>query len=158
MNKITLKRIVPNNYYATLLQDTFASQNSETKNILQFLYFSYVLSSFENDFGLEFYSIAQDEIFHHKLLGELIVQLGGNPKYFSSKGMAFSGGFIDEIKGIRQIIETSIELKEKSIINYKILVAKIAEKDIKNILEIIISDEKKHLDLLKNMLKKYQNN
>lgn len=158
MNEIMLKRIVPNNYYATLLQDIYAGTNGKTKSILQFMYFSYILSSFENEFSSEFESIVQDDFIHHKILGKLIVQLGGNPTYISSKGVYFSGNCIESIKGIRQILEMSIEIKKKSIINCKILLAKIAEKDIKNILEIIISDEQKHRDILKNMLKKYQNN
>lgn len=158
MKKTSLNKITPNKYYANLLKECYAGTNGETNCILQFLYFSYILSSFENEFNSVLYEIAQDEIDHHSMLGECIVKLGGDPNYCSPKGLVFNGKNIEEVKGIKQILSLSIELKEKTIINYKVILTKVMEKEIRNILEIIISDEQKHKEILEKMLKKYENN
>jgi rubrerythrin len=68
-----------------------------------------------------------------------------------------SGRDFEYFKGIKQMLEYGISQKEKSIINYKIIISKILEKEIKNILEIIICDEQKHKEMLENLLKKYNN-
>lgn len=86
------------------------------------------------------------------------MKLGGDPTYYSSKNTYLNGKNVEYTKGIKQMILRGIEIKEKSIINYKILISKIIEKEIKNILEIILVDEQKHKEMLKNMLKKYENN
>ncbi len=158
MPRTQLKHITANSYYANLLKEVYAGNDSETMMVMQFLYDSYTLSSFDNDFVEQFYLIAQDDIEHHKLLGECIVKLGGDPVYCSSNNLFFNGKNIENDRGIKQMITRGIEIKEKSIINYKILIAKIIEKEIKNILEIILVDEQKHNEMLKNMLKKYENN
>ena len=158
MQTANLNKINPNKYFASLLQDVYAGQNGESKMFLQFLYFAYVLCNFDKEFVDSFYIIAKDDIEHHNLLGEMIVKLGGDPLYVSSKNIAMSFAEIESIKSLKQIINFGLNLKEKTIIEYKILLAKITEKEIKNILEIIISDEQKHKEMLENLLKKYQNN
>lgn len=158
MKRTSLSKIAPNKYYSNLLKDAYAGEEGETNSFLQFLYFSYILSSFENEFSSVFYEIAKDDIDHHAMLGECIVKLGGDPSYFSPNDVPASGKDLEYCKGIKQILTLGIEIKEKSIIKYKILLAKIMEREIKNILEIIVSDEQKHKELLENMLKKYEKN
>ena len=158
MEKFVLKKMAQNTYYASLLQDVFGGANGETKCLMQMLYFCYELSVFENEFSKVFYDIAIDDLTHHNVLGEMIVRLGGEPALCSHSNIVFSGNDIERVKGIRQILDTAIEMKEKCILNYKILLTKIPEKEIKNILEIILCDERKHKELLENLLKKYQNN
>ena len=159
MMKISsLSKINHNDYYSKLIKEIYAGDNGETFMFLQFLYFSYTLSSFENEFTKTFYLISQDDIDHHAMLGECLVKLGGEPTYISSKNIALNGINFEYFKGLKQIIEYAIEIKEKSIINYKILLNKIQEKEINNILEMILCDEQKHKELLENMLKKYKNN
>ena len=158
MVKTKLNSINQNNYYANLLKDAYSGEVGETFSLLQFQYFSYVISNFENEFTSQFYMIAQDDLEHHSMLGECIVKLGGDPTFISSKNIAINGNNFEYVKGIKQMILQGIEIKEKTIINYKILIAKISEKEIKNILEIILTDEQKHKEILENMLKKYENN
>ena len=156
MNKISkFSKISPNEYYAKLIKDAYIGEDSETYLMLQFLYFSYILSNFENDFVSSLYTIAQDDIDHHLLLGECIVKLGGDPDFISNKNTPLSGMNFEYLKSIKSILDYGIELKEKSIIKYKILINKIVEKEIKNILETILIDEQKHKEMLINMRKKF---
>ena len=157
MMKISkLSKIQANNYYANLIKSVYVGEESETNLMLQFLYFSYVLSNFENDFSKAFYDIAQDDLDHHSMLGECLVRLGGDPN-FINKNVPLSGKDFEYFKGIKQMLEYGICQKEKAIIKYKIIINKILEKEIKNILEIIICDERKHKEMLENLLKKYNN-
>ena len=47
------------------------------------------------------------------------------------------------------------EMMEKSIINYKIAINKINEKNIKNLLENILVCEQKHKQIIEDLIKKY---
>lgn len=159
MTKISkTSKIQPNEYYAKLVKTAYVGEESETNMLLQFLYFSYVLSGFENEFTTAFYKIAQDDLDHHSMLGECLIKLGGDPNFVTSKNVVFSGNDIEYFKGTQQMLEYGISQKEKAVINYKILMNKIAEKEIKNTLEIIVCDEQKHKEILENLLKKYNSN
>lgn len=159
MTKISKhSKIQPNDYYSKLIKSAYIGAESETNMFMQFLYFSYVLSNFQNEFTTAFYAIAQDDLDHHSMLGECLIKLGGDPDFVSNKNVALSGRDFEYFKGIKQMLEYGISKKEKALINYKILINKIAEKEIKNILEIIVCDEQKHKEILENLLKKYTEN
>ena len=151
-------KITQNNYYYNLLKDMYSGEFSETASLLQFLYFSYTLSDFENEFVPLLYSIAQDDLEHHTMLGECLIKLGGDAKYINSNSIAFGTTKLEYTKNIKNMLEYGIEFKERSLINYKTILNKVAEKEIKNILELIICDEQKHKDILMGLLQKYNSN
>ena len=143
-----------NDYICGLLKDVYAGKNGATTLFLQFTYFQYILSNFENEFKQVFCSIASRDLQHHKMLGELIVKFGGDPD-FCTANEYFSGKFIENFKGIKQILSYAVELKEKSIINYKIILSKIEEKQALKVLKSIVVDEQKDKEVLQDLLKKY---
>ena len=52
-------------------------------------------------------------------------------------------------------VNNDIEIKEKSIINYKIVLNKINQKNIKKSLENILICEQNHKQIIGNLIKKY---
>ena len=122
--------------------------------MLQFMYFCYVQKD-NKQFLEKFLEILTDEQKHHKILGELLFSLGESPTYFSSKNIPLSGISFEYFLGLKNILSFALELKEKSIINYKIAINKITKLGIKQTLEKILVDEQKHKQILQNLIQLY---
>ena len=139
----------PNPFFAELLQDLFAGDSGEIVAFLQFSYQSYVLLPFGENFGKIFERFANDEFLHAKKLAETIVMLGGNPIFANSQGKFIGGRTISQTKDIKGMLMDDIELKEKSLINYKTTILKIENQYLKNLLNSIIREEEYQLATLK---------
>lgn len=136
-----LNRIKHNDYYSGLVQNLFCGKEGKVASFLQFTYQANILSPFGSSFARLFSNIASDELYHTKLLSEIILSLGGDPVYASNQGMWFGGRWIDYVKDIKQMLFLNIENKEKSIIDYKTTISKIDDMQIKQALEFILKDE-----------------
>ena len=143
-----------NNYQIKLIKNLYCGELGETQQMLQFLYFCYV-TNINNDFYEILQTIQKDDSSHHNILGELLHGLGDEPSYFSGNHIPLSGVNFEYFIGLKNIINYALEIKEKIIINYKIAINKIQEKNIKKILENILADEQKHKQLLQNLQTKY---
>lgn len=77
-----------------------------------------------------------------------------DPKYCNSEGKWLGGRQIDYIKETRQVLALNLELKEKTVIDYKIAISKIDNQQIKELLSAILADEEKHRLLLKQLIEK----
>lgn len=107
----------------------------------------------ETAFLLFFSKLANDELFHIKLLSEAIVALGGDPVLTDNKGLWLSGRWLDYVKDVKQMLWLNIELKQKTIIDYKTTISKIDDVQVKNVLNLILKDEQEMLNALKEELK-----
>ena len=143
-----------NTYQINIIKDLYSGEFSETESMLQFMYFCYVQKD-NKQFVEKFLEILTDEQKHHKILGELLFSLGESPTYFSSKNIPLSGIGFEYFLGLKNILSFALELKEKSIINYKIAINKITKLRIKQTLEQILVDEQKHKQILQNLMQIY---
>lgn len=73
----------PNLTYAQMLSMPFASAKSELTTLTQYTYFNWVLEPDWADLSAVYQKVAQVEMRHLHLLGQLITALGGNPIYRS---------------------------------------------------------------------------
>lgn len=64
------------------------------------------------------------------------------------------GRQIDYFKDIKRILTINFELKEKTIIDYKLAISKIENEQIKNLLFTILEDEENHRTAIKSIMKK----
>ena len=69
----------PNLTYAQMLSMPFASAKSELTTITQYTYFNWVLEPDWADLAAVYQKVAQVEMRHLHLLGQLITALGGQP-------------------------------------------------------------------------------
>lgn len=144
-----LTHIKHNSYYLGLIQNLYCSSESELVCFLQFEYQKNLLLPFGNDYARVFGQMAEDDLFHSELLSETIISLGGNPVYCSCQGKWLGGRQIDYVKGIKQMLELDIELKEKLIIDYKSATSKIDDMKIKKLLGMIVAEEETAYQKLK---------
>ncbi|MGI5841920.1 MAG: ferritin-like domain-containing protein [Christensenellales bacterium] len=148
-----LSRIKHNSYYLGLVQNLFCGKEGKIVSFLQLSYQANVLSVFGNRFSSFFSKLANDELFHIKLLSEAIVALGGDPVLTDNKGLWLSGRWLDYVKDVKQMLWLNIELKQKTIIDYKTTISKIDDVQVKNVLNLILKDEQEMLNALKEELK-----
>ena len=142
-----------NNFKISLLKDAYCGETSEMFCILQMSYFAYTASGLGSDFAEIFLNIVEDEERHQKILGKFIVEQGGDLEFDveNFKHLYFT-------KNIKNMLEKAIDLKEKCIINYKLLLTKISDVHTKNITKDIVADEQKHILWLRDALEKYTKN
>ncbi len=142
-----------NNFKISLLKDAYCGETSEMFCILQMSYFAYTASGLGSDFAEIFLNIVEDEERHQKILGKFIVEQGGDLEFDveNFKHLYFT-------KNIKNMLEKAIDLKEKCIINYKLLLTKILDVHTKNITKNIVADEQKHILWLRDALEKYTKN
>ena len=142
-----------NNFKISLLKDAYCGETSEMFCILQMSYFAYTASGLGSDFAEIFLNIVEDEERHQKILGKFIVEQGGDLEFDveNFKHLYFT-------KNIKNMLEKAIDLKEKCIINYKLLLTKISDVHTKNITKNIVADEQKHVLWLRDALEKYTKN
>lgn len=142
-----------NNFKISLLKDAYCGETSEMFCILQMSYFAYTASGLGSDFAEIFLNIVEDEERHQKILGKFIVEQGGDLEFDveNFKHLYFT-------KNIKNMLEKAIDLKEKCIINYKLLLTKISDVHTKNIIKNIVADEQKHILWLRDALEKYTKN
>lgn len=151
-----LTRIKHNDYYSGLVQNLYCGKEGKVTSFLQFTYQSNLLLPFGSSFARLFSAIADDELYHIKLLSEAIISLGGDPTYTSSQGVWLGGRWIDYVKDIRQMLSLNIEYKEKSVIDFKTTISKIDDPKIKQLLTHILKDEVEILSKLKSAQKQTQ--
>ena len=142
------KIIEPNNYVAQMLEKLFAGEYSATRNLLQFLYFSYYLFPEDGEIYFVIKKIVEDELLCHKILAEDIVFLGDLPKYKYCKNLLFSVGGIEYPCSINQMLVIALEIKENYIIELKNVLQKTKHKQISADIFKILEINQKHKQLI----------
>lgn len=143
--------IEPNPRDAYILQGDYAGTNSETTAILTYVYQSYVVRQFDEDIAEVFENIAIVEMTHHKVLGDLIVSLGGDPIY-AYQGRFWTGKNVGCTKNLKEMLVSNIASEEEAIRGYLASIDKLYSKTAIGLLEAIIEDEKLHIKAFKEIL------
>ena len=95
-----------------------------------------------------------DDVLHANRLCQIIVLMGGDPKYLNINNMWISGKNVDYVKSYKQILYTNLELKEKTIIDYKTTINKISDSNINLILSLNLEDEILHKNMILRQIEK----
>lgn len=144
------KNIIENNsYYEGLIQNLYSGANGCLLCFLQFFYQYNQCSVFDDGFCDCFEKLYEMELKNCKILSKILIQIGGDNKYYSSSRKYFSGYNVDYIKNSSKIFVADIELLEINIIEIKGMICKIENKEIKNDLKIILENKKLSLKILK---------
>lgn len=143
--------IEPNPRDAYILQGDYSGTNSETTAILTYTYQSYIVRPFDEDIAEVLENIAIVEMTHHKVLGDLIVSLGGDPIY-AYQGRFWTGKNVCYNKNLKEMLVQNIASEEDAICGYLASIDKICSKTAIGLLEAIIEDEKLHIKAFKEIL------
>lgn len=97
-------------------------------------------------------------MYHLKLLGEILIQLGAEPGYWidNKKKNYWSSKLLDyDLSSLKHILEIDINSEKEAIKQYKETISKISDENINDILKRIILDEEIHIQLFLALYKKY---
>lgn len=144
----------PNERYAKLLLDAFADGSSaELTAITQYLYHHLTIE--EKPVANLMLCLSLVEMHHLDIIGDLISQLGGNPKYLRANRGYWQGSEVAYGDSLINKIRLDILAEESAIAAYYYLIAEIRDPKIQKVLARIIEDEQVHLMLLLTALKEY---
>lgn len=148
-----------NKTYASMLLNNFSGSISEESAIHLYLYQAISCSDNYKEYKSIMYHIAEVEMHHLRILGELIYKLGGKP-IFSWYGpdcvlRNWSSSYINYTDSLKKRLELDISSEEIAIKNYNTIINIIKDPYIKKILRRITIDEEIHLKIFKDLYQKY---
>ena len=154
MKKITIK---PNGYYEGLITNLYSGSEGEVLTFLQEMYQANIVYPFEKEQHEFLKRLYEDDVQHAARLAELIVLMGGDPKYLNINNVWISGKSVDYVKSFKQILYANLELKEKTIIDYKSTINKISDNNINLILSLNLEDEITHRNMILRQIENIEN-
>ena len=138
--------------YAKLLSIPYASNGGELASILFYTYGHMVTALCDERLSELLKCISITEMRHFEILGNLIVMLGGSPKFWSADSRGcFGTQNITYSDDPQRIIRTSISMEREAVETYKRIAGKISDGYITEILHRIILDEDHHIKLLSEL-------
>ena len=138
--------------YAKLLSIPYASNGGELASILFYTYGHMVTALCDERLSELLKCISITEMRHFEILGNLIVMLGGSPKFWSADSRGcFGTQNITYSDDPQRIIRTSISMEREAVETYKRIAGKISDGYITEILHRISLDEDHHIKLLSEL-------
>ncbi len=141
--------------YAQMLLFDMASCKSETTSVTQYIYHSWVLDRRYANAAKTLHGIAVVEMHHMGMLGQLILLLGGDPRYISTQNnrrAVWNGGMVRYAKDLRPAIRDDILLEQAAIETYTKQTKVIKDPYIVAVIERILRDEHYHMELFHQLL------
>lgn len=149
----------PSKEYLKLILEDYAGNSSEMTAINQYDYQQLILDNPKYEEIAEILEeISKVEGTHRELLGEMIIGLGGDPRYWSIKqGMTvyWSPQYVDYTKDPKQMLQNNIRSEEMAIRQYNQHISMIGDPHIKAVLRRIVLDEKLHVEIFKDLYTQY---
>lgn len=145
-----------NSYYADLLSQDYAGMVSESTAAFLYSYQHFNTFKSNEEFSKIIEEIAIVEMKHLEMLGKTIKLLGTDPVYKTceaSRGdcMMWSASNIDYSTDLKDMLKTDIKAEETAIKTYEHHKRLINDKYIKRMLDRIIMDEKRHLEIFNSI-------
>lgn len=143
-----------NPQYARMLSLDLAASRSEMTSITQYLYQSWALSAEHMEVAETMRRIAVVEMHHLDMMGKLITQLGGTPRYaaMQRQPMAWNGNMVNYSRSLEMVMRNNMALEQSAIDTYRKQAAVIQDEHIVVILRRIIMDEEVHMRIFRRYL------
>lgn len=157
------KAVTHNEKYAELIRGSFSGRESELSSAASCLYHGLKFSISCPELSRAFMGIAVCELRHLMLLGELLVSLGGDPRFFCCLPTnSIAGGWwnahpvtLSYHSTTDAALKSGISAKKGSIAEYKSISEYIDDGNIRLLLKRIIADEELHLETLESLYTRF---
>ncbi|MDD6266057.1 MAG: ferritin family protein [Clostridia bacterium] len=142
---------------AMLLLPLFAGRVSEMTAINTYIYQSMITKKEDPSLHDMLECISITEMKHFDILGQIIYELGVLPKLYapkkgSRKTQWYQGSFVDYSVLREVFLKENIKAENTSIKDYTYVKNKINNKNIEDILDRIILDERHHIEIFESLL------
>ncbi|MEG2086459.1 MAG: ferritin family protein, partial [Clostridia bacterium] len=135
------------------LQNIYSSSHSESTAILTYVYQHLITSKFNEQLSNVFIEIGKVEMRHLELIGEAIIDFGGNPIFADSQGSFLSGKWVDYSTNIVQMLENDIKGEVEAAATYLKTADAVKNESLSKLLRRIAKDEELHAEILTSLLK-----
>ena len=151
-----IKVLECNPRYARILSESYAGTTSELSAITTYLYQHHDSVDLMPEFSSLLKEIAIEEMQHFDILAELIKLLGGDPRYHNSRGNHWTPRNIRYLTGnpYSQLL-ADIQAERSAITQYRQQISHICDPYVQRILECIIQDEERHMEIFEKLLDKF---
>lgn len=147
-----------NRDYAVLLLEDYAGRVSEMTALSQYFHHHVIFEDGYDDLSELEECISIIEMLHLELLGETIKLLGVDPQLFSvanNQLVYWNASYVYYGQSVCDRLAADIESERQAIVQYRKHQQLIADPYIRQLLERIILDEKRHIELFSQAIKKY---
>ncbi len=143
--------------YADLLLQDYAGEVSETTAVLLYSYQHFEKFALNKTFSKIIEEISIVEMKHLEMLGKIIKLLGKDPIYMACESIGnncilWGANNVNYATDLNKMLKIDILAEKRAIRNYQIHKDMINDKYIKKILDRIILDEKRHLEIFNRLL------
>ncbi|MFT3985738.1 MAG: ferritin family protein [Lachnospiraceae bacterium] len=141
--------------YAYAMLSNVGSSNSEMSAISLYFYNSVILNPDYTNFARCFHKISIVEMHHLDIFAELAFQMGLDPRLWSMerhRKCYWTPAYNYYPQEIREVIKNSLKGEEAAIQKYTRQAEIICDQNIIDILNRIIIDEKRHVEIFNTML------
>ena len=145
--------------WAALLYNDFAGNTGELGAITKYIYQALTVEAENPELAASLRCIAMTEMRHLELLGKLLVNFGGDPKYRTLERCAerwWSGGNLNYCRDACYFLREDIRCEQKAIAGYRLRLCQIKNAAAAALIERIISDELRHIEILEGWLKRLE--
>lgn len=144
--------------FAYKLLYTYSGNVSELTAVTQYSFQSFYLKDYRDLSGI-LEHIAEVEMKHLKILAELILTLGLTPYYVtygcSNEPIPWNSDLIDYTTDYRNMLLSNINSEVAAIRDYNRLINETNDPNIRDILNRIILDEERHIEIFSELLRQY---
>lgn len=145
--------IQPANRFLQLVMGDYAGNDiSELGAVLTYQYEDLVLENMHNEISSQLMQISIDEMRHMHMLGEMIIEMGGNPEYRGGDNRYFAASSLAYPTHIKEMMMVNIQMETAAIQNYLQRVQQAPSTQIAATYEKIIADERRHLEFFRTQL------
>ena len=134
-----------------ILRNLYASRISEFTAIATYTYQARVLGEHNPEVTKLLEGVSMTEMRHLELLGEAIVEFGGDPVYANSRGQFWSGIFVDRDKNVCKILKNNIRSETGAVAEYSMAATRVKNQSLAN----FCFELPKTNNFIKNYLKKH---
>lgn len=148
-------QITPNPSWLPMLAADYTAKQGKLTCFTQYIYQSVVVKQQNPDLSACLYQIAVIEMKHLHLLGELIVCLGGNPRFINRHAghtTAWHGGMVLYHQDIIRLLQQDILLEQQSIRMFEAQIQYMGESPVCALLQRMAQEDTLHIKLFEQFL------
>lgn len=148
----------PNEEYAQLMLGNLGGYNSEMTTVGSYFYHHLVTAATDPTLSELFLKIAQVEMRHMELFGQLAVRLGADPRLWECRKGQYrfwTPGYISYPQDICSILRASFAGEQEAVRRYRQQISVVQDQSVRAILQRILQDEQLHAALFKERLQDF---
>jgi bacterioferritin len=145
----------PNRYYAQLISDDYCGKISEFSAISQYLYHNFSIRPEYKELAEIIENISIVEMHHMEMLATIIRLLGFEPIFTNGSNVFWNANYVYYGKNVCDKLKGDLKSELDAISTYEMHIDIIKDPYIQAVLRRIVLDEKVHVKIFEEQIKKY---